>query len=172
MWQTIWQHEDEDSLVLYKQPKPDIILFNITENAYYLVWWLVSDMMPEKMKMCEVLASIVCDTSLLKSTAYRLKRKTYGFRMCNRCDLGILEDARHIIMQCPYFTEERTDMFNEIEHVSNTWADKISNQGYDILHVLLGKQPLDTTFEEMIHVWLISGKYINDIYRSVPTGRK
>ena len=72
-------------------------------------------MMPETMNMCETVASIVCDTSLLKSTGYRLKKKTFGQKMCDRCDLGINEDARHIIMQCPFYCEERANMFNEIE---------------------------------------------------------
>ena len=95
---------------MYKQPKPDTILFKITGNLYYLVWWLISDSMPEKMEMCENLASIVCDTSLLKMTDYSLKQKTIGFKMCNRCDLGIPENAWHIIMQCPYNNDERVEI--------------------------------------------------------------
>ena len=67
---------------------PDTILFKTTGNSYYLVWRLISDSMPEKMEMCENLASIVCYTSLLKMTDYRLKKKTIGFKMCNRCDRG------------------------------------------------------------------------------------
>ena len=62
-------------------------------------------------------------------------------------------------------------MFNEPERVNNTWADKISNRGYDIMHILLGKMPDDTTFDEMLQLWLISGKHISNIYRSIITGR-
>ena len=170
MWQTIWQHEDEDCLIMYKQPNPDNILFYIIGNAYYLIWWLISDLMSGNMKMCEILASIVCDTSLLKSTDYRLK-KPFSFKMCERCDIGILEDARHVILQCPFFSGQRVNMFSEIEDVCPIWKLSISYQGYDILHILLGKQPNNITFEEMLDVWLIAGKHISSIYRSVITGR-
>ena len=85
VWQTIWRKEDEDCFLLYTQPKPDNILFNVIENTYYLIWWRISDLMPAKTRMCEILASIVCDTSLLKATDYRLKKKSGGFKMCDRC---------------------------------------------------------------------------------------
>ena len=172
VWQSIWKCEDEDYLIIYKQPKPETLLFKIIENAYYLVWWYIADSMPSKVGMCENMASLVCDTSLLKSTDYRIKRKTFGFKMCNRCELGIIEDARHIILQCPYYDQERTEMFNELEMMCEVWANRIVNQGHDLLHVLLGKQPDNFTFDEMLQVWLISGNHINKIYKSVCTGRR
>ena len=171
VWQTIWHKEDEDCFLLYTQPKPDNILFNVIENTYYLIWWRISDIMPEKTRMCEILASIVCDTSLLKATDYRLKKKTGGFKMCERCYLGCTENARHIIMQCPFYTTQRTNMFNEIEQNSEFWTNNVVNQGHDILHILLGKQPEGILFEEFVNILLISGKYICDIYKSVITGR-
>ena len=85
VWQTLWKLEDDHCDFIYKQPKPDTILCGINGNTYYLVWWLISDIMPERMAMCESLASIVCDMSLLKMTDYRIKQKTIGFKMCNRC---------------------------------------------------------------------------------------
>ena len=171
VWSAIWKCEDEDYLLIYKNPKPDTLLFKIVESAYYLVWWYISDKMPCKIRMCEILASIVCDTSLLKDTDYRIKNKPFGFKMCHRCELGILENARHLILQCPFYEIERADMFNEIESVNNTWRDKISNQGYDILHVLLGMQPENTTFDEMLQIWLTAGGHISKMYQSATTGR-
>ena len=171
VWQAIWKCEDEDYLLMYKQPKPDIILFNVIDNAYYLLWWHISDLMPQKTKMCKILASIVCDTSLLKATDYRIKRKSYASKMCVRCELGITENARHLILQCPFYNAERTEMFNEIESVSDTWSDKISNQGYDILHILLGMQPDGISYDEMICIWLIAGSHISRMYQSAIAGR-
>ena len=171
VWSAIWKCEDEDYLLIYKNPKPDTLLFKIVENAYYLVWWYISDKMPGKIRMCEILASIVCDTSLLKDTDYRIKNKPFGFKMCHRCELGILENARHLILQCPFYEIERANMFNEIESVNDTWREKISNQGYDILHVLLGMQPENTTFDEMLQIWLTAGGHISKMYQSATTGR-
>ena len=172
VWQTIWQREDEDCMLLYKQPKPDNLLFNVIGNSYYLIWWAISDAMPEKMRMCETIASILCDSSLLKTTDYRLKGKTYGYKMCHRCDLGSPEDARHIILQCPYFSDERRNLFEALERSSNLWANEIINNGHDLLHILLGKQPEGFPFDEMLNIWIIAGGYIVDIYESVITGRK
>ena len=148
-------------------------LYNLqtTETGHNFVWyyrvrlyhpalWKISDLMPERMIIWEILASIACDTSLLECTDYRLKKKTFGYKMRERCDLGIIEDARHAIMQCPFFSEQRIVTFNEIEDACHIWKSNISNQGYDIMHILLGKQPDNTTFEEMLAVCLISGKYI------------
>ena len=91
--------------------------------------------------------------------------------MCDRCDLGIVENARHVIMQCPLYNTKCTEMFNELEQSSKIWANNIINQGHDILHILLGKQPDGILLEEMVNILLISGKYICDIYKSVITGR-
>ena len=171
VWSAIWKCEDEDYLLIYKNPKPDILLFKIVENAYYLVWWYISDKLPGKTRMYEILASIVCGTSLLKDTDYRIKNKPFGFKMYHRCDLSILENARHLILQCPFYEVERANMFNEIETVNDTWRDKIRNQEYDVMHVLLGMQPENTTFDEMLHIWLTAGSRISKMYQSATIGR-
>ena len=170
VWNAIWKCEDEDNLLIYRNPKPDTLLFKIIENAYYLVWWFISDVMPCKTRMCEILSSIECDTSLLKATDYRVKNKPFGFKMCHRCDLGIIENARHLILQCPFYDLERASMFREIESTNDTWSSKINNQGYDAMHVLLGMQPDNTTFNEIIHIWLIAGSHISRMYQSAITG--
>ena len=135
--------------------------------------FIISDLIPGKMKMCETFASIFCDTSVLKFTDYRIKKQTFGFKMCDRCDLGILENARHIILQCPFFSQERANMFNELEDVSETCTSRISNQGHAIMHILLGKQPENITFDKMLHnsVANISGKNLQVTSTSVTTGR-
>ena len=50
-------------------------------------------------------------------------------------------------------------------------VEKVNNQGYDIMYVLLGMQPDNTTFDEMIHIWLIAGSHISRMYQSAITGR-
>ena len=115
---------------------------------------------------------IVCDTSLLKATDYRLKKKSIGYKMCDRCELGIIENARHLILQCSFYDLERTDMFKEIESVNDTWSTKISNQGYDLMHILLGMLPEGINFDEMKDIWLIAGSHISRMYLNAITGRR
>ena len=65
---------------MYKQPHQKILLFEIMEGPFYLVWWVISDIMPKWVR-CEKIAALACNTSLLKATDYRLKGKTFGFKM-------------------------------------------------------------------------------------------
>ena len=102
VWQTIWAREDEDCILLYKEPKPDTVLFKVIGKTYYLTWWVIADIRPDLISMCEDMAKLVCDTSLLKNNDYSAKRRTFGFKVCSRCDLGIIESAKHFIMQCPF----------------------------------------------------------------------
>ena len=119
--------------------------------------------MPENVGMCEILVRIICDASLLKTTGYRQK-KNYGYKMCSRCDLGIPESANHFIMQCPYFSTKRADMFNELENLGPLWKDKLMGTGPEILYILLGRQPENVSFDEMLCVWQISGTHISKMY--------
>ena len=121
--------------------KPDTLLFRITGNSYYLAWWLISDIMPERMVMCESLASIVCVNSLLKTTDYIIKQKTIAYKMCSRCDLGIPENAWHLIMQCPYYNDEKVEMYRELESLGEIWESRLSGMSQEMFYILLGKQP-------------------------------
>ena len=84
------------------------------DGPYYLVWWVIADILPKHVGMCERMASLACNTSLLKATDYRLKGKTIGYKMCEWCDLGITEDVRHVVMQCPFFEPHRMRMYDDV----------------------------------------------------------
>ena len=84
-------------------------------GPFYLIWWIISDIHPEWMQLCQKMSALVCNTSLLKATDYRLKGKTFGYKMCTRCDLGITEDARNLVMICTFYELRRGEMINEIK---------------------------------------------------------
>ena len=65
--------------------------------------------------MCDIMAALVCDKSLQKSTDHRFKRKSFSHKICNRCDLGILENVGHIVMQCPRCIDERKRMLDSMK---------------------------------------------------------
>ena len=77
---------------MYKQPNQNYLLFDITGKSYYIVWCFLADLFPGKTAMCEIMASLVCDESLLKANDYRLKRKGHSHRICVKCNLGSIED--------------------------------------------------------------------------------
>ena len=39
--------------------------------------------------------------------------------MCDKCDLGIVENIKHIIMQCPHDTHIVNAMFNELREIEH-----------------------------------------------------
>ena len=117
------------------------------------------------------MARIVCDTSLLKANDYRLKGKTYGTKICTRCDLGILESAHHLIMQCPFYENERKTMYHEINLIEGDWREDIMANSQEMMYILLGKHPEGTSFSEMIQIRTISGKHISAMYKCVIAGR-
>ena len=148
VWQNIWKLEDSNCAILYKDPNRNITVYNVMDGTYYLVWWIISDTKPEMISICEDMARIVCDTSLLKTNDYRLKGKTYGAKMCTRCDLGILESAHHLIMQCPFYENERKTMYHEITLIEGVWREDIMANSQEIMYILLGKHPEGRSFSD------------------------
>ena len=67
-------------------------------------------------------AKMVCEASLLKASDARLRKKSVAGRFCDKCDLGIEETAKHNVMQCPYFEEDRKVMLDEM---TNLGCDEI-----------------------------------------------
>ena len=122
--------------------------------------------------MFETMASLVCDTSLLKSTDYRLKGKTHSQKMCNRCDLGAIENIFHLIMQCPFYVDERVMMYRQLEELGTDAVKAVLDDPPNIFHILMGKHPDHLSFESMVEIWLISGHYISQMYSRAIVGRK
>ena len=107
IWQTICKLEDEENK---QTTKARHTAFPDNWEFILSAVWCISDPIPDSMRTCETFVSIACDTSLLKTMDYTIKRRTFGFKMSSRCDLGIPENARHVIMQRPYYTNERVMM--------------------------------------------------------------
>ena len=117
------------------------------------------------------MASLVCDSSLLKTSDYRLKGKSISHRICTKCELGILEDIKHLLMQCPYYTEERAQLQNSIQLIGTELSDRIINDPLNYFNTIMGKQPEGTDFREMITIWLMTGEHISRLYKRTVIGR-
>ena len=172
VWRSVWEKEDEDCILLYKQPHQDILLFKIIGSSYYLVWWILAGMFPRKTRMCEAMATLVCDTNLLKSVDYRLKGKSHSQKVCNKCYLGIVESIHHLVMQCPSCVEDRIEMYRQIGELDCVYAQRILSNPQEMFHTLMGKHPEQVPFKAMVNVWMISGHFINKMYARAIAGRK
>ena len=122
-------------------------------------------MFPRKTSMCEIMAVLVCDTSILKSSDYRIKKKSYSHKICTRCDLGIVEDIRHLLMQCPLFSTEMREQYDSLDQMVNDVASRVANDTQNYFHIIMGKQPEYATFQSMIDIWLLTRQCISNVYR-------
>ena len=113
------------------------------------------------------MAAIVTDSSLFKTNDYRLKNASFWSKVCERCDLGIKESARHVVMQCPQYEGVRAEMLDEISKLACPEIDEEFKNTQDIFPLLLGRQPESVSFEDMIRLCFNSGKYITNMYDNV-----
>ena len=67
------------------------------------------------MRRCEITIELHCQASLLKGDDCRQKRAPFGSTCCIVCDLTVYEDAKHMIMQCPFYDVKNSFMFREID---------------------------------------------------------
>ena len=166
IWKVAWKLEDKFWYMMYPMQKKCFFLVKTINTPHYLTWWYLSDVYPSMMSSCEDMAKLVCNASMLKSDDLTLAKGTYGARMCIECDLGVEENVKHIVMQCPMYENSRKIMFQRINDLPNDIGVVVLDEPGEVLYILLGKsdQRLDT--EQMIQVWLISASFIRRMYRT------
>ena len=82
-----------------------------------------------------------------------------------------LEDANHMILQCPFTNEIRREMFTEINSMPNGIGKQIVDSSHDILATLLGKYNDDIDTQNMFDFWKITCTGVYKMYRMCTKGR-
>ena len=104
-----------------------------------MVWWLISGRHPNLVRKCSVMSKILSHASIFRDDDFKLKDQLNTFKMCDLCDRYEIEDARHLILHCPFFPNARTIMFEKINEVEEN-ADFVLNEcNVDMLYILLGR---------------------------------
>ena len=67
VWESAWNLEDEEYQISRGQLRNEKLLFKIIEKPYYLTWWVMSDVSRSYIEQYEIMARLVCDSSLLKA---------------------------------------------------------------------------------------------------------
>ena len=102
VWSRAWAIENRDWAIrtfMFNSTK----LLNATMGSVkQIVWWQLGDMCPEIMQECETMAKIVCRASMLKSDRYHFKIDHAIRPYCDLCQEHAIEDAKHIVMHCPF----------------------------------------------------------------------
>ena len=107
IWERAWKLEDANlraSNMIFKDN--DILSLTVCDTRY-ITGWQISDLDFRLMKMCETMSKLVCHANLLKRDDCRLKRLPMSNRTCINCDMYCIEDITHILMQCPYYQDDR-----------------------------------------------------------------
>ena len=158
VWSNAWALENTDWQLLVGNESGIELLSKVIEMPTYSIWWQMSDGNHGILRRCEVMIKILCKATLLKDDDCRLRGQPFGSRMCIRCELGALENASHMIMQCPANAHHRQSMHNEIVVLH----PDIDPQEY--LSVVLGKCIVGWEYENMVPIWEISARYVNLMY--------
>ena len=171
VWESVWRMEDEEFQLCRNQITKERLLYQVLEKPCYLTWWVLSDISRVNIEQYEIMARLVCDSSLLKVSNVKYKGTSIASRFCERCDLGIEESVKHIVMQCPSHEEEKRVMFDEINEVDNIEISNLMRISGEIFLYLMGKHPVNTSFESMHILWDISARHISEMYKRTVVNR-
>ena len=160
MWRKAWEIEDEDWNYRTQWFNSTIKVAKIMVNVNYLTWWHLADLKPNLVSTCEIMAKIVCNASYLKCDDVRLKLGQMSSRVCQLCDLYAIEDATHLILQCPYFDNIRRDMFVKLSQIDYGEVANPCDNPNTVLKALLGKVEKDALEKANIKFMTTAGKYI------------
>ena len=139
-------------------------MFKVVPKTKYLAWWELADKYPNMIKMCEVMARLVCNSRKRKTDDLRLKSSSYSLKECTACDLYMIEKLRHVIMQCPSTEQLRTQMFCELNKINNELKTLLQDHCAESFEWILGKE-MDVVDRDTMHAgWTISGDFISRMY--------
>ena len=117
------------------------------------------------MKYCEILSKIICHASMLRGDDFKYKNLARTTRMCTLCDSFEIEDARHFILECPYFVQQRRIMLNEIDVAIEVADLRFFDDNVDMLYRLLGRPHVNLNEIQSETILLIIVRTIASMYR-------
>ena len=172
IWSRAWDLERIYWAIQIKSHASLMIIDYVCHTPRYLVWWELSDIFPDKMGSCEIMAKAVCRCSILKADDCRLKNLTASNRWCEFCDLLEVEDAKHMILNCPGTSDLRNRMFGCIDEIVDGNNNYEQTPLVDRIHILLGATVDGLTLHQMVDIWLVSAFHIGIMYKQRVKSRK
>ena len=160
IWRKGWELDDNYWRAINTMNKENDLLSSTMSGFWYMVWWQLSDIATDMIKVCECIAIILCHTSLLKCDDYRLKDQPPSGRICELCDLYANENIHHLLMQCPGIYNEQLDMHEHICREVPEIQQKIADEPNNVLFWLLGRDIVDISEECHMKFRCIAGKWI------------
>ena len=125
-----------------------------------MAWWRVSDNSPTQMRMCETMGRIMCHASRLKCDDVRLKSLSPSHRMCSECDMYVVENIYHLVMQCPIHEGDRVLMYDALYNYDPQLRGIFRTSPEKILFWLLGMEINDTSEAYVTTAYVIITVYV------------
>ena len=97
---------------------------------------------------------------------------TASNRWCEFCDLLEVEDAKHMILNCPGTRDLRNCMFGCIDEIVDGNNNYEQTPFVDRIHILLGATVDGLTLHQMVDIWLVSAFHIRIMYKQRVKSRK
>ena len=171
IWKKAWELEDsfwDRQIFLQKKCQ---FLVKTVQHPRYLTWWYLSDLYPNLMYQCEDMAKLVCNASKLKADDVNFRHSTYYMRTCIECNMSVIENVEHIVMQCPALDQSRRNMYDEILELPNDLGTRLLEDPSQVMLLLMGKSDNRFDIEHLILLWSISARHISKMYRQVVKNR-
>ena len=172
VWKKGWELEDTYWNIEKQLHKSLDLLGNVHPSSRYLTWWSISDRHPSLVRECSVMSKILSHASILRSDDFKLKEQLNTFKMCDLCDRYEVEDARHLILHCPFFHNMRTSMSEKIDEVEVDANFVLNECNVDMLYILLGRTVVGLNDTQMEKIWLIALEFVYSIYREIVKRRR
>ena len=97
------------SLTLY----PKLAIFRtVVQNCEPICWWHLAKSQPYLKQTCITVVNLLCGNSILAQ--YKDITVPRMDRICKLCNLGVVEDAAHFILQCPHFSDQRNVLLSNV----------------------------------------------------------
>ena len=110
VWKKGWFLEDLHWKIEKQMHRSLDLLNGVSSVNRYLTWWMISDKYPKLMRDCEILVKIISYASILKCDDFKYKHLPGTAQICSLCNDFAIEDARHLILECPYFDFEKLNV--------------------------------------------------------------
>ena len=158
VWDKAWTIENEWWNVKMRENRHLSLVRQVSESPAYSIWWQIAYDDMTYMRQCEVMVRILCHCTLLKDDDFQYKRSTLWDRMYMLCDLAAPDDARHMVMQCPYHIDLRVKLQEKIGRICPDFGAR------EVFNTIMGKPLERVDAFNMCRIWKIECKYTARMY--------
>ena len=113
------------------------------------------------------MVKILSRASRLKSDDFNLHGKSLNERMCTNCNLALVEDVRHIILQCPFNEPELRKLDVDLRQLQDGSGVYALDSADNLMCLALGQSIQDLSEFQMYNIWEITGQCVVSIYLKV-----